>query len=291
MILLDHAPYTPFAHPRWAHPPGLTALAMDEWIVVHDDYSAQMDYRAEILDRHRGVVLAEQPSARSATEELFDAVLDNLDQRPDFQVSEDHAIRPDTAKVALDRGRPLETLNNLVAEDWCVMQRHEDEDEYRLTAAILCFPSRWLLSEKIGHPLTMIHDPVPHYDDKLARRVNRVFDVLSPEKPLVRCNWLVHGDPELHRPLGRFQKDHTREEPVHGLFLRTERQTLVRLPKTDAVVFGIKTSVTPLDRLTRDASVALLAELEALAQETLDYSERGDVFTSAVEDLRMRVAP
>jgi len=267
----------------------LNPMEMSDWVVVHDDYAAQMAYRTKLLEQYRDVVLAVQPSAEAATVELYDAVLDHLSERSEFQAAPDHMTRCDGVSVALDRDRPLETLNHLVAEDWCLLDRADGDEEYRLTAAILCFPSRWLLSEKIGRPLTMIHDPVPHYDDTLARRVNRVFDALKADRPLVRCNWLVHGDPELHRPLGRFQKDHTREELVHGIFLRTERQTLVRLPKTGAVVFGVKSSVTPLDRLSVPASKALLGELQALAQETLDYSERGDVFTLAVEHLEARI--
>lgn len=287
MILLDHAPYTPFDTPRTAGPPGLSP--MDDWTVIHADYPAQMAYRAHLLAEHRDTVLAVQPSAEAAAEELLHAVLDHLSERPDFLCRPGRLTRPDGAEVAVDFERPLETLNHMVAEDWCILQRRDGDAEYRLQAAILCFPSRWLLSEKIGHPLTVIHDPVPDYDDTLARRVNRVFETLRPDRPLVRCNWLVHGDPELHRPIGRFQKDHTREEPIHGLFLRTERQSLVRLPKSGAVVFGIKTSITPLECLTQAAAAALLGQLTSLRQETLDYSERGDVFTDAVEALRMRL--
>ena len=68
--------------------------------------------------------------------------------------------------------------------------------EYKLVGAILCFPSRWLLSEKLGRPLTIIHDPVPDYDDTLARTGEpRVFEVIDERRPMVRCNWLVHSDP------------------------------------------------------------------------------------------------
>ena len=42
-----------------------------------------------------------------------------------------------------------------------------------MSAAALCFPSRWRLQNKIGKPLSAVHAPVPHYADRLARPVDR----------------------------------------------------------------------------------------------------------------------
>ncbi|MEM9140284.1 MAG: DUF3445 domain-containing protein, partial [Pseudomonadota bacterium] len=166
--------------------------------------------------------------------------------------------------------------------------------EYRLKAAILCFPSRWLLAEKMNRPLTAIHEPVPHYDEVVAARVNRLFEGIRPDRALVRCNWLVHGDPELFRPTGRGDKlggTVDREEPpAKGLYLRTERQTMVRLPDTQAVVFGIKTSVTPVDCLEPEAAHALVGAMAGLGQDTLAYSERGTVFAAAMQALDAKAA-
>ena len=286
MILMNYAPYTPFDHPRTVGPPGLNPMDMADWVVVHDDYAAQMAYRAKLLEDHREIVLACNPEAQAAAGELYDMVLHHLAHRPDFQCRSDHATRPDGVTVSLDPDRPLETLNCLTAEDWCLLLPDDASGEYRLVGAILCFPSRWLLTEKLNRPLTMIHEPVPEYGDSLARRVNRMFETLRPERALVRCNWLVHGDPELYRPIGREQPEVDRTEVAdQGIFLRTERQSLVRLPETGAVVFGIKTSVTRLESLTPPQAGALKVALGDLTQEMLDYSERGEAFRAAMTTL------
>ena len=292
MILLDHAPYTPFDTLRTARPPGLSPLDMNEWTVVHDDFAAQMAYREKLLQQEAETVLNCRAGAEPAVAELLEMLLGHLSRHPGYQVTSGSVRRPDGVEVALSANNSMATLalmGRLIAEDLCLMQRSDLDEEYKLNAAVLCFPSRWLLSEKIGRPLTAIHEPVPDYDETLARRVNRVFEALSPDRPLVRCNWLVHGDPELFRPLGREGEDASRSEPVEDLYLRTERQTLVRLPQTGAVVFGIKTSVTPLEKLTDDAMQALLKELSELSLETLEYSERGDVFCKALDQLRSRL--
>ena len=236
-ILLTPAPYTPFMDPRTAGPPGLSPLDMSEWTVRHADFDAQMTYRARLIAEHTETVLA----ARSEGEDPAIELLEMLKV---------HLGLP-RALTLQERFCPLTAICHLVVEDFCLMTKAEGANEYLLSAAILCFPSRWLLSEKLGRAMTHIHEPVPYYDDAIARRVNRVFDALHPDRPVVRCNWLLHTDPELFMPFGREgeQPRVARADPDGPIYLRTERQTLVRLPRTGAIAFGIKSSVTPIEAL------------------------------------------
>ena len=41
-----------------------------------------------------------------------------------------------------------------------------------MTAGVVCFPTRWRPSEKIGRTMAAIHEPVPRYDD-IATAVDR----------------------------------------------------------------------------------------------------------------------
>ena len=236
-ILLTPAPYTPFMDPRTAGPPGLSPLEMSEWTVRHDDYDAQMAYRARLIAEHTDTVLAARSEGEDPAIELLEMLLAHLGDPRDLTLKE--------------RFCPLTAICHLVPEDFCIMTKADGADEYLLSAAILCFPSRWLLAEKLGRPMTHIHEPVPYYDEGIARRVNRIFDALHPDRPVVRCNWLLHTDPELFMPIGREgdQQRIARADPYGPIYLRTERQTLVRLPRTNAIAFGIKSSVTPIEAL------------------------------------------
>ncbi|MEM7240448.1 MAG: DUF3445 domain-containing protein [Pseudomonadota bacterium] len=283
--LLDHAPHTPFMAARTAHPPGLSPLDPATWISLDPDFAAQMARRAELFDRVPALVCAELPEAHAPVHELLAALVAHLATRTGYRVAGDDIERPDGRTVAVDRSHPLRALNRLVAEDFCILSADPASGEYRLIAGLLCFPSRWLLSEKIGRPLTVIHDPVPDYGRDLARRVNRVFDMLRPERPLVRVNWLVHATAELHLPLGISDKQVARADPAEGVFLRTERQTLVRLPETGAVVFGIKTSVCPLDALRPDQAAALRRELTSLGGDAIAYRSGEAVHNAAIARL------
>lgn len=181
-------------------------------------------------------------------------------------------IRPDGESVGLDSDAPLAVAGRLVQEDLCLLQLPPDpqsDSEYLLSAASLCFPSRWLLSEKIGRPLTPIHAPVPDYDEELARRVNRVFSALPVERPLWRSNWSAAPTGELRLlPEPGLRS----EEAARGPFwLRVERQTLRRLPETRAVVFGIRAHTRPFASLAPEIAEALKGALAKLSPAEAEY--------------------
>jgi len=67
------------------------------------------------------------------------------------------------------------------------------EDSWRFGAGVVCFPSHWVPSEKLGLPITDVHEPVPHYDEELAQRVDRFLDHLAPGKNAWRRNWVIHA--------------------------------------------------------------------------------------------------
>jgi hypothetical protein len=139
----------------------------------------------------------------------------------------------------LDREAPLLTLGRLVQEDICLMVKPEGTAEHVLAGAVLCFPSNWTLAEKLGKPMLAIHAPVRSYDADLARRVQRLLDGVQVARPLRRANALWSNDPALFQP--RLEADGHDEAAGDGRYFRSERQCLMRLPGTGAVVFSIHT--------------------------------------------------
>ena len=145
---------------------------------------------------------------------------------------------------------------------WCrrisvVLEKAESEAEHRLTAAVLCFPSNWTLSQKLGMPLVRIHLPVEVYDETVAKRVQRLLDAVRPEAPLMRANLIPYAHATLHSPRPEF----ARHSPGPGevRFVRVERQTLLRLPVTRAVVFSIHAYQVPLAAITGEERARLEA--------------------------------
>ena len=219
----------PETHVAGARLPGTAPCPPDSWITVDEAYAAQMAYRSSLLAEKTADVLYENAGTSSIGNEVLDEVLALLPAKG-FLVSDTSVTCPDGRVVTIARDAPLWTLGHIVQEDICVLQKQGDE--HVMTSAVLCFPANWRLAEKINRPLTGIHEPVHEYDDNIAKRVQRLFDGVQVGRPLWRYNRLPYVDADLHQPYKRAVTD---VMP----YIRSERQCVVRMPVSQAVVFTI----------------------------------------------------
>jgi len=241
---------------RRARLPGIRPAAPDSWLTQDDAFAGQMALRDRLIAERFEAVHALLPDAGPAAAELYRTAMALLATRPGYRRTAEAMTRPDGVRVPLTPARPLATLGRLVQEDLCLML--PGPQGHRLMAAILCFPASWTLAEKIGKALLAVHRPVAEYDADLTRRVQRLFDAIRPEAPLERGNLLAYARPDLFQP--KREADPRSGIAAGAPYLRAERQCLLRLPETGAVVFSIHTYV--VRRAALDA--AHRAEIEAL---------------------------
>ena len=242
---------------------GLLAISPDDFIVIDEHYPAEHAQRRTLLAENRAEVLAGLPSADDACTELYELLADLLPRRfpTYFRRTETHIenrLTSESHPLAATGLAALEISGRLVQEDLCLLQL--DGEIPHLTAGVLCFPSGWRLTEKLGLPLAAVHGPVPIYPDRLARPVDRLMGTLKSGKLVERVNWTTLDSANLYRPGGHFRRKRneniTPENAGDTLYLRCERQTLLRLPRSEAVVFGIHTYVYPISLIARDPAVA-----------------------------------
>jgi hypothetical protein len=245
-ILHDRLPVVPWMADHTLRLPGTVPIDPADWLQRDEVFAQQMAERDRLIAERNGDVLAMPEAARPAAEELLALILAHLNGVPGYAREPNTVRRPDGALVPLD-GPPLAVAGRLVQEDLVILERGDGEAEHRLTAAVLCFPSNWTLAQKLGMPLSRIHLPVDAYDATVAKRVQRLFDAIRPEAPLMRANLIPYGHADLHSPRPEFSR-HT-PGPAEVRFLRVERQTLLRLPETRAVVFSIHVYQVPLDAI------------------------------------------
>ncbi|GFE63682.1 hypothetical protein KIN_07560 [Litoreibacter roseus] len=231
--------------------PGVQPVSLEEWLQVDDAYSAQMTYRARLVSGKGQQVLRCDPACRDAACELLGMVLTHIPRLGFEFVGDGSVLRPDGVSVQLDNARPLWTLSQLVQEDFLILQK--EGDRHVLRGALLCFPASWALDQKFGHGLTEIHTPVEEYDDNIARRVERLFHAARAGQPLMRANALRYRDPDLYHPRRGSDTDRSA-----GTYIRSERQTILRLPETGAVVFSIHTYLVREADLSPDQTAGLL---------------------------------
>jgi hypothetical protein len=216
-----------------------------------------------LLANQNNEVFQSKKGSQLAQQEVLDLIIDYMN------TFHSELVRIDGDKIFIDGIKrnfsrkefaemPLNLAGRIVQEDLCLMA--PGDTGYTLEAASLCFPSRWRLIDKIGKRMVDIHSPVPDYENKLARPVDRYFDKLDINKPVWRVNWSLTDDPDLYQPIRKTSTDYARSINSKNagdlIFLRCERQTLRRLPNTGWILFSIKTYV--------DKVSALVCQPEAL---------------------------
>jgi dimethylamine monooxygenase subunit A len=149
---------------------------------------------------------------------------------------------------------PLLAAAREVSDDLCLMENRDGA--WRLTALSLCAGSFFSAHEVIGKSLAELHTPVTGFAERLLARVTRIFDGFRDELVLERRNWSVVSSPQLHMPdPGPMRAAIPEIDPAgaaEALFVRVERQTLRRLPRTGGLVFTIRVWLDPLSKVAQD---------------------------------------
>ena len=267
--------YAPFKAGPFRLSMGLMPLDLTDWIEPDAQCAVELKEKERLLTEQHDEVFAALPEAAPGSAEALALLVEHLPgQFPEVYKRNGHRLdnlaTGQRWEIHTTPLHPLDLAGRLVQEDLCLMQRQAHTQVYHLVGASLCFPTRWRLADKIGKPLNTIHAPIPGYAEQLATIMDKFFDRLKVEKPVWRLNWSLMDDPTLFQPTGHGRTgtntDITPENAGDTLWLRMERQTLRRLPRTHDILFTIRVYVRPLAQLaTRpDRATQLAAVLRAL---------------------------
>lgn len=219
--------------PPWLHM-GLRTIDEADWLDIDERRTDELARKHGLLASRRDDVFAALEGTDAACREALDLIVGHLTRH--------HAEIDATPDPGV---HPLEAAGLLVQDDLCLMVEHDGVSQ--LAAASLCFPSHWRLADKIGGSAAAIHAPVPHYASELSTRVDRFLARIPDGRIALRRNWGVHDHDALFAP--------SHPTPAPGvtagsagerLWLRSERQTLRRLPRSGAVLFTIRVQQAPL---------------------------------------------
>ena len=247
------------------------------WFDPDERLADELREKDVLLATRRDTVFAAEPGTEPAQAEAAEAILaDLLARRPDVWRRSGDVVEavPAGLSVRVDGSEPaLLAAARLVQDDLVLMRR--GDAGWRLAAAVLCFPSSWSLAEKFGDTLDGIHASVPGYD-RMATRMARIFDNLRPEIPVWRLNWSIYPDDRLHHPEAKQLGADWFRSPANPVFVRVERQTLTRLPRSGDILFTIRVSVDPVAAMAGHPDGARLAlgladQLASLDPDQLAY--------------------
>jgi hypothetical protein len=260
VILNAHAA-EPWADAFGMRLPGLRPLDGASWLIRDEAFAAQMALRDRLFSEVREACFAETAGSDAAQAEVLERVLAALEGDPGYEITPTSVRRPDGVMVERGRDRPLIEAARLTQEDHAVLAPNDPVNT--LIAAALAFPASWTLAQKIGRPLADIHLPVKRIDPAMQSRIDKVIQRLPLGEPLWRANVLGYNDPSLHQP--RVEGEHKPLKLSEKVYVRVERQSLTRLPKTGAALFSIHTSLWPLEGLPAEARALIAPVLKRQA--------------------------
>ncbi len=198
---------------------------------------ALIKLRRSVLNEHPELYAATMPGAEEAMTEAAGVMGIDVD-------AESRSCR----EFCLDLGRRS-------AADW-VLLSPSVVDHHPVIAGAVCFPSGWSLPEKLGKPIEKVHEPVPLLKEELNLSIHTFLERLVSGVPWERDNWGLSADAELDHHPDVARSVLALDATLTTTWLRLERQLLLRLPKTGAILFGIRVSTHRLDALAADPGLA-----------------------------------
>jgi dimethylamine monooxygenase subunit A len=280
MTVLAHTPFDGTSQPFTI---GLRPLDLSTWIEIDRHYGTQLKEKDRLIAERPQDVFAAEDDTVLAQEEVADLVAAHLRELiPPLPPQTRPLVEGRLASMS-SKEPPLQAIARCVQEDLVLMRK--GEDGWRLAAASLCFPSSWSLHEKFGRPMDRIHAPVPGFSagTRNAVLIERIFDRLLVEQPVQRYNWSIQDDATLFKQSSHHQRggepgQHrvSRIETAARTFMRVERQTLRKLPRSGDILFTIRIHLDPIATLRRDPRRVELADgfaeqLAALDPDQLAY--------------------
>lgn len=283
----------PFKDKEYKLTMGISTLAPKDWLLMEDTYLGRIREKQKIITNShpsyplekdlRSSTVFLSPEGEPALREFYDVVVEFMTSKYPmyFERQGDQIYNnvtkesiPAPAGATTDPQVLLSSLVGTIEEDFIILMKDPTKhgqpygDEYFFKAGVFAFAAGFDPKDKFNQPLTMIHAPIPGYESKLKLSMNRFFEKLEPRKFVLRSNFSVQThdkfyvddankgyhltDEELSVPIPYETLDFDKQ--VH---YRSERQVLIKLPQTGAIVFTIRTYLHPMRQFEENKEAAL----------------------------------
>jgi hypothetical protein len=204
---------------EFRHRVGTRPLDMAQWLPSDAETAPTIAMKRELLRTRREEVVGLLEGGEDAAGEAAHLVADFAGKK--LQLTGIDAL----VEAAL-----------MVADDLVVMNQV-------VVAGVVCSPSRWRLSSKLGQDMLAVHRPVAKYAEQVGGAVDTTMARLKAYQPMVRSNWTIEDHCALFQPVSPTTP--LLSDPSQ-LWVRMERQTLRALPLSGGSLFTIRTYQQPI---------------------------------------------
>ncbi|CAI5757470.1 unnamed protein product [Candida verbasci] len=250
----DDRPWRPF---RWPYHQTMSIFKLDinHWLDMDKYYQHYINEKKRIRMKYGKQNFDWLPEGYDACFELMETVTQHMLNRYPllFTLLKDgkgKVVKNEVTNEILDMSLPLKQhpliyVSKMAKEDFYVVLKNPKDGLHYLVAAAVPFPGgSFGIDSKIGKHLDIIHEDVPYYKEKLQKSMERWFNKMNVNEPVERASWYITWDSHLKvnniyqiakfKPNLKLEMESTDPKDFN---VRVERQTLRRLPKSQAIIF------------------------------------------------------
>lgn len=263
----------------------------EHWFDIDEHYRSEMAERARVLERDPDRCLV-MPHMQQAAWDTLEMLMTHLaaDYPQWFELERDgnhwtwsnHVLDlrqsfvfgdPDTLPC-----EPLEYITRQVQGDFALLDQRDGN--LWMDAGMVTCPADWSIKFDAGMNFTQWHSPVPmaHQLGVFERALKYLLNI-QVDHPVRRLNWTMTVNPRLDTSSETFHEwgaeraQVTPENVARMVHLRVELQFMPRLPRSNALLFGIRTYLISLEELANNPAWAcrLHRVLRDLPEAIADY--------------------
>ena len=173
---------------------------------------------------------------------------------------------------------PLVYMGCQVQGDIALLDQR-DNDLF-MDAGIITCPADWSLAFNVGMSFSQWHGPVPlAHEAGIFDRALKYLTAIPVNQPVRRLNWTLtinarmDSSPETYTNWGSDRAGITTENVGEKVYLRVELQMMDRMPRSNALLFSIRTYLISMEDLVKNPTWAhrMYLVMKSLPEELIDY--------------------
>ncbi|KAI5965592.1 uncharacterized protein KGF55_000954 [Candida pseudojiufengensis] len=301
---------------------GIKNLNYQDWLLIEPTYLNRIENKFKIINNCHPDYPIDKDTRSSTlfiTDEAYEAVIEfynivmnyMLVKYPTCFSSNETEITNLITNESYPRfGKginPLKLQEYLVEnieEDFIILLKdptkiHEKNgEEYFFKAGVFAFAAGFDPLERFNKPLTFIHERIPGYVEKLKLSMNKFFNRISSNQFVTRSNWSIQSHNKFYvddnNKGHNLPEDHIQkpipynEMKFNEYYYRSERQVLTKLPKTEAIVFTIRTYLIPLSEVKaegKEVRERLIGGIKGFPEDIARYKRASEWGPSIIQYL------